>query len=177
MRLAAAAVFFAVCLAPGAALAQGAGPAPATGPFTFTVPASRVAVKVADASLVADAAVANRPNYFKLTRRAPLLIVSGWLEPAERYKGLDALWEAENRSPVYAGPLAPTRMEKLREGPWDVLAYDVALPVGTQSNLRAERVVAGTWVDLHLSTASAGAPATLRAELRAALRKVEVVQK
>jgi hypothetical protein len=102
-----------------------------------------------------------------VTRREPLLIVSGWLEPAERYKGLDALWEAEKRSPVYAGPLAPTSVEMLREGAWEVIAYDVALPGGAQSNLRAERVMAGTLVDLHLSTA----------ELRAALRKVEIVQK
>jgi hypothetical protein len=166
------------CLVPGAALAQGAGPAPSTpgGPFTFTVPQSRVVVKVADASLLPDTAAA-KPNYFKLTRRDPLLIVSGWLEPAERYKGLDALWEEEKRAPVYAGPLAPVRVETLREGPWEVVAFDVALPGGTQSNLRAERVMAGTWIDLHISTASTRPSATLRAELRAALRKVEVVQK
>ncbi len=37
MRLPAAALLLAMCVAPGAALAQGPGPAPATGPFTFTV--------------------------------------------------------------------------------------------------------------------------------------------
>ena len=35
----------------------------------------------------------------------------------------------------------------------------------------------GTWIDLHLSTASTRPPAAMRAELRAALRKVELVQK
>ncbi len=135
-------------------------------------------MKVGDASLRPDLPPNAKPNYFKLTRRDPLLIVSGGLEPAERYKGLDALWE-EKRAPVYAGPLAPVRVEKLREGAWEMIAFDVALPggVGTQSNLRAQRVMAGTWIDLHISTASTRPPEALRAELRAALRKIEVVQK
>jgi len=51
-------------------------------PFTFTMPQSRVVVKVSDPSLLPDAAAA-KPNYFKLTRQEPLLIVSGWLEPAQ----------------------------------------------------------------------------------------------
>ena len=179
MRLAAAALLLVACVAPGAALAQGAGPPPAAAgaPFTFTVPQSRVVVKVGDASLAPDPGLPNKPNYFKVSRRDPLLIVSGWLEPAARYKGLDALWEERKRSPVYSGPLAPTRVEILREGAWEVVAFDVALPVGTQSNLLAERVAAGTWIDLHISTASTRPPATLRAELRAALRRIEVVQK
>src|SRR5262249_6387525 len=125
-----------------------------------------------------DSAAPARPNYFKVMRHDPLLIVSGWLEPAARYKGLDAFWEAEKKSPVYSGPLAPIRVETLREGPWEVVAFDLALPGnGTQSSLRAERVEAGTWIDLHLSTASTRPPAALRTELRAALRKIEVVQK
>ncbi len=178
MRRAVMALVILVCCAPAAAQAQGAAPSPLTGgaPFTFTVPQSRVMVRVADPALVADEP-GPKPNYFKLTRREPMLIVSGWLEPAERYKGLDAFWEAEKKAPVYSGPLAPTRVEMLREGPWEVVAFDVALPGGTQSNLRAERIMAGTWIDLHLSTASTRPPAGLRAELRAALRKIEVVQK
>jgi hypothetical protein len=60
-----------------------------------------------------------------------------------------------------------------------VVAYDVPLPVpgGAMANVRAERVQAGTWIDLHLSTASTRPSATLRAELLAALRQVEVVEK
>jgi hypothetical protein len=66
----------------------------------------------------------------------------------------------------------------LRDGPWEVVAFDGPLPGGgTQAHLTAERVEAGTWIDLHLSTASATPPATLRAELLAALRRVEVVEK
>jgi hypothetical protein len=65
-----------------------------------------------------------------------------------------------------------------QNGGWDVVAYDVSLPSGiTSAHLRAERVLAGTWIDLHLSTTSTRPPATLRAELLAALARVEVAQK
>jgi hypothetical protein len=152
--------------------------APAGEPFTFTVPQSRVIVKVSDPSLRPDDAAPARPSYFKLTRRDPQLILSGWLEPASSYKGLKEFWQSESRSPAYAGALAPTRVEMLKTGPWDVVAFDVLVPGGGASaHVRAERVQAGTWIDLHLSTTSARPPATLRAELLAVLRQVQVVEK
>jgi hypothetical protein len=180
MRLAAAALLLAAGLAPAAALAQGTGPAPATpgGPFTFTVPQSRVIVKVSDTSLRPDPGEASRPGYFKVMRREPQLIVSGWLEPGARYKGIKAFWESESKSPAFAGPLAPSRIEMSQNGAWEVVAYDVSLPGGiTSAHLRAERVQAGTWIDLHLSTTATRPPATLRAELTAALGRVEIVEK
>jgi hypothetical protein len=180
MRVALVAFLLAACLAPGAAHAQGAGPPPSSSsaPFTFTLPQSRVIVKVPDTSLRPDAPTNNNPSYFKLSRSDPQLILSGWLEPAAGYKGLEAFWESEKRSPAYAGPLAPTRVEMLRKAPWEIVAYDVSLPGGiTSAHLRAERVLAGTWIDLHLSTTSTRPAATLRAELLAALARVEVAEK
>jgi hypothetical protein len=143
------------------------------------VPQSRVILKLSDPSLRPDNAAPARPNYFQLTRRDPQLILSGWLEPASSYKGLQEFWQSESRLPAYAGALAPTRVEMLKTGPWDVVAFDVSLPVPgfTSAHVRAERVQAGTWIDLHLSTTSARPPATLRAELLAALSQVEVVEK
>jgi len=164
----------------GVHLAQHAAPAPSTsdGPFTFTVPQSRVIVKVSDPSLRPNDAARAGSSYFKLARRDPQLILSGWLEPASSYKGLKDFWQAESRSPAYAGALAPTRVEMLRNGQWEVVAYDVPVPGGgTSAHLRAERVQAGTWIDLHLSSTSARPPATLRSELMTALRQVEVVEK
>jgi len=144
-------------------------------PFTFTVPGSRVLVKVPDTSLHIDNTASDR---FKLSRRDPMLILSGWLEPASRYKGLRKFWQTESRSPAYAGALAPTRVEMLRAGPWEVVAFDIPLRAGgTMANLRAERVMAGTWIDLHLSTAAQAPSAKLRAELLDALRQVEVIEK
>ncbi len=176
MRLATAALSLAACLAVGAAHAQGAAPPPtASGaPFTFTVPDSRVVVKVSDTALRPGIAAG---NFFKLEKDDPMLTLRGWLEPAARYKGLDALWKEEKQSSIFTGPRAPARVEMLREGAWEVIAFDVPLARGTLSILRAERVEAETWINLHFSLSSTRPPATLRAELLAALRRVEVVQK
>jgi hypothetical protein len=173
MRLPIAALLLALCAASGTAHAQ-----TSDGPFTFTVPQSRVIVRVSDTSLRPDPAEPSRPGYFKVMRRDPQLIVSGWLEPGARYKGIKAFWEGESKSPAYAGPLAPTRVEMSQNGAWEVVAYDVALPGGiTSAHLRAERVQAGTWIDLHLSTTSTRPAAALRAELITALGRVEIVEK
>lgn len=150
---------------------------PASGAFEFTVPESRVVVKVPDIGLQRDDPAGGGPRYFKLSRSSPQLILSGWLEPASQYKGLKAFWESETRSPAYAGAGAPTRVQMLQVGPWEVVAFDVAVPGGTSAHLRAERVQAGTWIDLHLSSTSTRAPAALREELVAALRTVKIVQK
>jgi hypothetical protein len=148
------------------------------GPFTFTVPQSRVIVRVPDLSLRPDNAVRVGPRHFALSKREPHLILSGWLEPASSYKGLKEFWQSERRSPAYTGALAPTRVEMLRAGPWEVVAFDTPLSGGgTLANLRAERVLAGTWIDLHVSTASEGPPAKLRAQLLDALKQVEVIEK
>src|SRR5215510_2292630 len=157
---------------------HGQAAATSAGPFTFTVPQSRVVVKVSDPSLRLDDTASAGGNYFKLARSKPQLILSGWLEPAASYKGLKEFWHAESRSPAYAGALAPTRVEMFWIGPWEVVAFDVPIPGGgTSVHVRAERVQAGTWIDLHLSTTSMMPPAALRAELLAALRQIEVMEK
>ncbi|HSB21092.1 MAG TPA: hypothetical protein VLD85_13870 [Anaeromyxobacteraceae bacterium] len=150
---------------------------PASGAFEFTVPESRLVVKIPDIGLRRDDPADGGPRYFKLSRSDPQLILSGWLEPASRYKGLKGFWESESRSPAFAGPLAPARVEMLHVGPWEVVAYDVVVPGGTSAHLRAERVQAGTWIDLHLSGTSGRPASTLRRELLEALRRVEVVEK
>ncbi|WP_139017449.1 hypothetical protein [Bradyrhizobium sp. STM 3809] len=161
------------------ALAAVGRPAQSEVPFTFTMPQSQVTLKISEPALRADPVEGARPGYFKLSRAQPLLIVSGWLEPAQQYKGLEAFWAGELRSPALAGARAPTRVETLREGAWEVVAYDVSVPGLIQSNLRAERVEANTWIDLHLSTGAAdpSKAATSRAELLKVLRQVQIVRK
>jgi hypothetical protein len=160
-----------------ASVSVDAGAAAAAGPFEFTVPESRVVLRVSLPGLRRDPDPGNGPGYFSLSRREPQLILSGWLEPASRYRGLDVFWEEERRSPAYDGPGAPTRVEKVKVGPWEVIAFDVPVPGGTSAHLRAERVEAGSWIDLHLSITAARPAPALRDELLAALRTVEVVQK
>jgi len=141
------------------------------------VPQSRVKVRVPDVGLRPDGPAGGERRYFKLSRSNPQLIVSGWLEPASAYKGLKEFWESESRSPAYAGAGEPTRVELLQVGSWEVVAFDVVVPGATSAHLRAERIQAGTWIDLHLSTTAARASTTLREELIIALRSIEVVEK
>ncbi|CCD93573.1 exported hypothetical protein [Bradyrhizobium sp. ORS 375] len=160
-------------------LAVVSGPAQSEVPITFTVPQSQIMLKISEPALRSDPVEGARPGYFKLSRAQPLLIVSGWLEPAQQYKGLDAFWAAELQSPALTGAAAPMRVETLREGTWEVVAYDVSLPGLVQSHLRAERVEANTWIDLHLSTrvADPSKAAKSRADLLKVLRQVQVVRK
>jgi hypothetical protein len=145
--------------------------------FDFTVPQSRVLVRIPAIGLHPDADGAGRPGYFKLSRERPMLIVSGWLEPADAYKGLEAFWEEERRSPAYQGALAPQHVKLTRVGRWEVVSYDIPLDGGVSAHLRAQRVQAGTWIDLHLSSTQAREGEQLREELLSTLRTVEVVEK
>ena len=169
-------------------LERGAVVAPAavrgTGPFEFTVPQSRVVVKVPDEDLRRDdPPPGTGPNSFLVSKKTPTLMISGWLEPASQYQGLEAFWKSESSSPSYAGAAAPTRVEMTKVGPWEVVAYDIPLsamgaPSGaTSAHVRAERVHAGTWVDLHLSSTGDGPAAALREGLVRTLRAIEVVEK
>ncbi|MCL2713780.1 MAG: hypothetical protein FWD68_04085 [Alphaproteobacteria bacterium] len=146
-------------------------------PFTFTTPQSQVIIKVTDTTLRPASSLPARPGSFRMRRADPHLILTGWLAPASDYKGLKEFWQSESRSPAYAVDLAPIRVEMIKAGPWEVIAFDVSLPEGTSANLRAERIEAGSWIDLHLSTTSTKPPAELRAELLTALEKIELVAK
>ena len=126
MRQLVAAALLTICLAslaPGAASAPGASPLASNEPFTFTLRPSRIIVRIPDTSLRPVADPNGRPNYFKVEGHNPVLIVSGWIEPDVGYKGLDAFWKGESASPAFAPPFAPIRVEMLREGRWEIVAY------------------------------------------------------
>jgi hypothetical protein len=176
MRHPMAAILLAASLLPARSIAAPAPPA-ASGAFDFTVPESRITVKIPAIGLRPDAVAAAGKRYFKLSRQEPQLIVSGWLEPASAYSGLEAFWASESKSPAYAGAGAPTRVQLLKAGAWEVVAFDIPAPGGTSAHLRAERVQAGTWIDLHLSSTSSRPAAALREELVAVLRAIEIVEK
>ena len=57
------------------------------------------------------------------------------------------------------------------------LLYDMALPGGSNSHLRAHWVQAGTWIDLHLSITSQRTSAENRALLKSVLKSIRVRQK
>lgn len=152
-------------------------PAPAASPLELTVPESRVLVKLPDVGLTRDPSTDPSRRYFMLSRREPQLLLSAWFEPADAYRGLEAFWESERKSPAYEGAGKPTNVALLKEGAWEVVAFDIPVDGGTSAHLRAQRVQAGTWLDLHLSSTAARPAAALREDLLRTLRAVQVLEK
>lgn len=55
--------------------------------------------------------------------------------------------------------------------------YDMALPFGANSHIRAHWVQAGTWIDLHLSITTERTIDENRAVLKRVLKSISVKQK
>ena len=89
------------------------------------------------------------------------VLMSGWLEPASKYKGLPEMWVSEKRN-IEAGTGVTCEEEQFAViGDWETVAYTIKLPNNVvQQNLRACRILGNTWVDLHLSITAARAETT-----------------
>lgn len=170
--------------------------APATAPakrldeqgnYRFTDPHSHIVLLVPGAGLVESnlrvGGATNNPRYFQLSGSQPNLMVSGWLEPAEKYKGdIKKFWDGETAGFKKAGQLMPQTVAFSKADDWDVITYELALPMPKIRNyhIRAEAVRSGTWVDVHLSTTvpeSAESAEACRARLLATLRAFKIVEK
>jgi hypothetical protein len=62
-------------------------------------------------------------------------------------------------------------------GKWKVATYEISLGGARQSNIRAEWVEAGTWIDLHLSRTAKLEQRALRKQLRDCLMSIQVAPK
>lgn len=169
-------------------LARKEGPAPLTVPsvdgyYQFTVPESRMLLQIPASGLAEShdrlGATANNPRYFKFAGNSPNLIISGWFEPAERYKDPKKFWADEIDGIKKSGQPKAQNVTFLKVGPWDVIAYemDLGVPGMTNAHLRAEAVQAGTWLDLHLSTTSKQPATASREQLLATLRTLRLTEK
>jgi hypothetical protein len=138
-----------------------------------TAPASGIVMLLPRAGLRKVAGL-ERPGYFHFTDQARRLVVSGWFEPAERFRGVETFWEDERRNPALKDPQDVTFT---KVGNWDAILYD--LRVGdarlTMSHVRAHLVANGTWIDVHLSTI--GKPPGARARLVKLLETFRLEQK
>jgi hypothetical protein len=86
---------------------------------------------------------------------------------------MDAFWSGEERGLKQNGLRIQNILREQTEN-WQVVFYDIPLPGGRSSNVRAERVQAGTWIDLHLSVTSDRSEAENRATLRNVLKTIRV---
>lgn len=116
------------------------------------------------------------PRYFNLAGSGSGLALSGWIEPASLYKGLQQFWKDETAAAAKARGLEPKSVKFSKHEDWDLIAYDLALPVKDVNNThyRAELVRNGTWIDLHVSATGSRPISELRADLMAFMQSIEV---
>jgi hypothetical protein len=96
------------------------------------------------------------PRYFLLTETSSDLALSGWMEPASDYAGLEQFWKDETAAAKKAKGFEAKKVRFSKHDGWDLIAYDVSLPVKDVNNthIRAELVRNGTWIDLHARRAA-----------------------
>jgi hypothetical protein len=126
--------------------------------FELSVPVSRLTLAFPRGDLAAveqprTGATAS-PRYFQFFDRRHGLVVSGWIEPASSWDGLEKFWQGELLAMKKIGVQIRQAPEVIVAEPWQAVAYDVDLPKGTSANVCAELVRAGTWVDIHISVTS-----------------------
>jgi hypothetical protein len=116
-------------------------------------------------------------RYFHFDDQKRGLIVSGWFEPASSYGGFEKFWAGELLAMKKSGVALREAPEVLEAGPWQAVAYNVDLPNGVSANVRAELISAGTWVDVHISVSSKGAPREAREQAVQFLKSIVAKEK
>jgi len=148
------------------------------GAYELSVPVSRLVMTLPKGQFTSsqpDASSGN-PRYFSFQDKKAALIVSGWFEPEQAFNGLEDFWAGEQRSLTQNG-IRIENIVKDKIQKWQVVLYEVRLPGGRSSNMRAEFVQAGTWIDLHLSVTSDRPEAENQAALRKVLETIRVEER
>jgi hypothetical protein len=134
------------------------------GNWEITVPVSHVTLVVPEAGLRVikkdGGGSMNSPRYFLLKDDIKgERIVSGWFESALRVKDvkqtLQGSWDGEGVNLKNAG-FEPFDVVFGDIGDWATISYQIQVPPKADSSVhvRASRIIADTWIDLHLSVTS-----------------------
>lgn len=105
------------------------------------------------------------------------LIVSGWFEPSGRYRGIEEFWNQELSAWPRTRLPEPTDVSIEKLGNWDVVSYQVPVPMGASAHARAHWVQAGTWIDVHVSVTSNAPYSESRQVIEALLKSLGVREK
>jgi hypothetical protein len=147
--------------------------------YELSVPVSRLVLTIpkdelSPAKLAPDS---GSPRYFYFESATKLVAASGWFESDQAFKGMPAFWSGEEAALIRQS-LRPAGVVQERVGSWQVVLYDIALPGGGRSsNMRAELVQAGTWIDLHLSVTGRQSEEEGRSRLRKLLGTMTVTER
>jgi hypothetical protein len=121
---------------------------------------------------------ASSPRYFFLRDDANgEKIVSGWLEPARKIadvkQTLQTSWREESAHLNTVG-MEPSAVEVGETDDWATIAYQIANKHGSTVHFRANRIVADTWIDLHLSVTSEATAADNRVLVAQILKSMTI---
>lgn len=147
------------------------------GAYVLTVPVSDLEVSIPRGTLAPAkdrTGGVDHPRYFFLEDTSQPLIVSGWFEPGAGFTDIRAFWDGEMRTWREQGLQAPRAVSFARISDWEAVIYEMALPSGTNSHIRAHWVQDGTWIDLHLSVSSDRTVAENRSLLKTILKSIRV---
>ena len=121
---------------------------------------------------------ASSPRYFFLEDEVNgEKIVAGWLEPARKLadvkQTLQTSWREEAAHLKKAG-LEPSAVDVGETDDWVTIAYQIPNKGGSSAHIRASKIVADTWIDLHLSVTSAATAADNRALVSQLLKSMTI---
>ena len=151
--------------------------------YVLSVPVSRLEMRFPAGKLVRlpmnIGGATGNPRYFYFTDPARGITVSGWFEPAARFKGIEEFWSVEQAGWKRRGMPEPMDVAMKKIGGWDAILYETPFPAISNSHLRAHFVQAGTWIDVHISVASKDAPSSSasRAVAEEFLQSISVAEK
>jgi hypothetical protein len=144
--------------------------------YVLSVPASRLVMYIPRGKLAPTTnplgGAANNPRYFYFVDRP--FNVSGWFEPAQKFRGMQKWWDDETRGWSRAGLPNPVNVAFTKIEGWDAVIYDLPVPNGNNSHIRAHWVQVGTWIDIHLSMTSSRPSTEVRSWLETFLKAVVV---
>ena len=144
--------------------------------YQLDVPVSKLTMTVPKGSLESKKGGSGSPRYFYFEDKNGL-IISGWFEPAESFAGIKKFWDSETNEWKRRGLPEPIDTSFQKVDGWDAIVYDIKMPKGTNSHIRAHWVQAGTWIDVHLSLTSTQSSSELRAKLQETLKSIQVKEK
>jgi len=148
------------------------------GAYELSLAVSRLVMTIPKEQLLPSAPGqgSQSPGYFFLEDRGAGLVVSGWFEPEQAFRGIEAFWAGERRGLAQNG-IQIQNVVTGKSGTWQTVLYDIPVPGGRSSNMRAEWVQAGTWIDLHLSLTTRRSEGENRDALRKVLEAIRVVER
>ncbi|MFK5951222.1 MAG: hypothetical protein QM500_20900 [Methylococcales bacterium] len=148
-----------------------------SGTYELSVPVSRLIMDIPFTSLIIGETVGGAtqsPRYFNFIDNSNNLIISGWFEPQHAFSGIQKFWKAEVKSWKQRGLPNPQNTLFTKIGNWDSIIYDITIPSGNNSHIRAHWLQAGTWIDIHLSITNSKKSEENRTKLKHILNKISI---